>query len=70
MRAPLGTTALRAPALRLPLSLGRALPEMLGTFYIAIHKTFGTVAPGFRPALERNILALLDELNVGGPKGQ
>jgi SAM-dependent methyltransferase len=40
--------------------------EVFRTFYGPMHKAFGAVAPDVRPALERDILALLDELNVGG----
>lgn len=41
--------------------------EVFRAFYGPIHKAFGAVAPDVRPALERDILALMDELNVGGP---
>lgn len=41
--------------------------EVFRTFYGPMHKAFGAVAPDVRPALERDILALLGELNVGGP---
>lgn len=40
--------------------------EVFRTFYGPMHKAFAAVAPDARPALERDILALLDELNVGG----
>lgn len=40
--------------------------EVFRTFYGPMHKAFGAVAPDVRPALERDILALLGELNVGG----
>ncbi|MDY0056519.1 MAG: class I SAM-dependent methyltransferase [Methyloversatilis sp.] len=40
--------------------------EVFRTFYGPMHKAFAAVAPDVRPALERDILALLDELNVGG----
>lgn len=41
--------------------------EVFRTFYGPMLKAFGAVAPDVRPALERDILALLGELNVGGP---
>ena len=41
--------------------------EVFRTFYGPMHKAFGAVGPDVRPALERDIVALLEELNVGGP---
>ena len=41
--------------------------DIFRTYYGPMLKAFGAVAADARPALERDILALLEELNVGGP---